>query len=246
MNNQIETGGYYAGDCTADRYSIFLSVIMWGSLWGIFEATVGYLLHVVSFGYSWLIWYPVACFFLSCQYRAAGKISSLIFTGFLCASIKMLNLLLPGRIDKVINPAISIVFEALAIAAIMYAVKLVFKENRKRPYIKALTVFCINTGWRLMFILYLLVLVPGWIRDVSVISSPQKFIPFFVTQNLLTSVIIYLGYQFESYLFKPFDKLGESLFKWRMKLSERKLRALGTGAAALLLIVNVALTMLLK
>jgi len=89
-----------------ERYSFVLNIIVWGSLWGIFEATVGYLLHLVPFNYGYLVWYPVACFFMANIYRKTSRVSSLFYIGLLSAAIKLINLLFPVRIDKVINPAV--------------------------------------------------------------------------------------------------------------------------------------------
>lgn len=227
-----------------ERQAVICHIIIWGAIWGIFEATVGYLLHLVPFGYSWLIWYPVACFFMTNVYHKTGRLSSVFFVGSLCAAIKMLNLFLPGRIDKVINPAISIVFEALAMAAVVFAANHLLSGKNKSPLMKALMALSMNTGWRLLYILYLFFLVPDWIRDVSVISTIEKFIPFFVTQNLITTAIIFLGYQYIAYIFKPLKTI-------ECRLSNR-LSPSGTGSisqpalAALLLCANIALQFMLK
>lgn len=230
----------------ADRQAIIYNIIIWGAIWGIFEATVGYLLHLVSFGYSWLIWYPVACFFMANVYHNDGRIASIFFVGLLCAAIKMLNLFLPGRIDKVINPAISIVFEALAMAAVVLAANHLLRGKNKSPFIKALMAFTMNTAWRLLYILYLFFLVPDWIRDVSVISSMEKFIPFFITQNLITTGLIFIGYQFITYIFKPVETIEHCLVTRLETVPSRTAPILQLGLAALLLCVNIALQFILK
>ncbi|MPN09750.1 hypothetical protein SDC9_157042 [bioreactor metagenome] len=150
-----------------NRFSILINIVVWGAIWGIFEATAGYLLHLVSFGYSWLIWYPIACFFMANVYRKTGKLSSVFFIGLLCAAIKMLNLFLPGRIDKVINPAISIVFEAFAMVTVVFAANRILDGKHKSPLVKALMALSMNTGWRLLFALYLLFLVEGYHRSAE-------------------------------------------------------------------------------
>ncbi len=221
------------------RYSVFLNILLWGALWGIFEATVGSILHSVSFGYTWLVWYPAACFFMGSAYRNTGTVSSIIFVGLLCASVKMLNLLLPGRVDKVISPAISIVFEALAMATFVSA-NHVFK-NRKIPIRKLLTAISMNTVWRLLFVLYLLVLVPDWMRNISVISSPEKFFSFFITQNLITSAVIFAGYQFKSVILKPVEILERKLSLSVASVPKRTASILKTSIALFMLFANIDL-----
>jgi hypothetical protein len=41
---------------------LMLAVLFYGGIWGVFEATVGYLLHLLPFSIGWLVWYPIACF----------------------------------------------------------------------------------------------------------------------------------------------------------------------------------------
>lgn len=163
--------------------TVLPDIVLWGALWGIFESTVGYLLHAVSFGASWLVWFPAACFFMARAYRKTGRVSAVFLVGLLAAAVKMLDLLLPGRIDKVINPALSILFEAAATAAVVYLTKRL--EGRAAPLIKA---FAANCGWRALFAVWLL-LAPSWIREISVISTGEKALTFFAVQNLATSVI---------------------------------------------------------
>ncbi len=226
-------------------YPFFLAVMTWGALWGIFEITVGYLLHLFEIKISWLIWYPVACFFMANVYRQTRSRSSVLYIGIMCASIKLLNLLTPIRIDKVINPAISIVFEAVSMYVVMVALHRFWGETQKKPTIKALAALTMNTGWRLLFMLYLLLLVPDWIRDVSVISSAEKFIPFFITQNLATSFVLFVGYQYLPSVYKPVLYMQEKILSLGASVPQRTLPLLKTGIMTLLVITYAALELVL-
>lgn len=223
-----------------------LTIIVWGTLWGMFEATIGYLLHRVSFGYSWVIWYPVACYFMSNVYRKTGRVSSIAYTGLLCAAMKLLNLFLPGRIDRVVNPALSIVFESVALAGMVLVVKGLRKEKQNSPSIKALAALMMNTGWRALFAFYLLFLVPDWIRDISVISSVEKFTPFFITQNLITSALIFMGYQWKQAVIKPVIIVENHLSNRFRAIPKRAVPMLQASLATLMLCANVALQLLLQ
>lgn len=224
-----------------NRSSILFSVVVWGTIWGIFEATVGYLLHILPINISWLLWYPAACFFMGNVYRKTDRISSVLMVGILCASIKILNLFLPGRIDKVLNPAVSIVFEAMAMAAVLFAVNKFSGQNHRTLFVKALAALTMNTGWRLLYILYLIFLVPGWIREVSVISSMNKFIPFFVTQNLITSFILMIGYQFKHEVFRPIEAAEKKARSTCAKIPAHFVPVLKAAIAAVLICVNIVL-----
>lgn len=224
-----------------DLYYIFL----WGALWGIFEATVGYLLHLISFSMSWLVWYPVACFFMANVYRITNKISSMIWVGILCSSIKLLNLMLPGRIDKVINPAISIVFEALAMAAIIYVFQRIKSRKSSNLLQNAGMILLMNTGWRLLYTVYLLFIVPDWIREVSVVADTGKFITFFIVQNLMTSILITIGYYFRSFLFKPIRSIEKKIDSSSNRIPLRLRPVIRSSTICILLAANIALDLFL-
>lgn len=173
--------------------STLFTILIWGGLWGVFEATVGYLLHLLPFSIGWLVWYPVACFFMLNVYRKTHRQGAVLLVGLLSACVKLLNLFLPVQIDKVINPAISIVFEAIAMVSVLYAIIHLF-ANKKRSFLfKGIAIVAMNTGWRILYCLYLLLLVPDWMREISVISSTESFIIFFVMHNILTSIVLLVG-----------------------------------------------------
>lgn len=226
-------------------YSFFISIVIWGTIWGIFEATVGYLLHLLPFRIGWLVWYPVACFFMSNAYRRTNRVSSVLFVGILCASIKMLNLLFPVSIDRVINPAVSIVLEALAMALVIFVLNRTYNGKAKSPFAKLLAAFSMNTAWRTLYILYLLFLVPDWMREISVIGSAEKFVPFFVTQNLITSFLLFGGYQFKHIIFRPVEAAERKIASVCKSIPSRAMPALKISIVLLLLCADAALELLL-
>ncbi len=226
------------------RYSMLLNIAAWGAVWGIFEATVGYLVHLLPFNIGWFIWYPVACFFMANVYRKTKNVWSVVMVGMLCALIKMLNLLLPGRIDRVLNPVLSIVFEALTMATVIFAVNRFFGNQKNLP-VKAAAALVMNTGWRLLYILYLLFLVPSWIREVSVISGMDQFIPFFITQNLITGFVLSMGYQFKPLIFRPVEALEQKISSVCTKISTPMMKDVKAGAVVLMLGADVVLELVL-
>lgn len=195
-------------DKKTERLKYLLAVTFWGAVWGIFEATIGYLLHLLPVSIGWAVWYPAACFFMANVYRKTRDEGAIVLTGTLASSIKLLNLLLPVRIDRVINPAISILFEALAMAAIIFIVK----KLKKRTFtVIAFSVLGMNILWRTLYGLYLLLLAPAWIRDISVISDAELFIDFFAQQMLSTSAILIVGAASRTQIFRPVRALEKKL-----------------------------------
>lgn len=226
-------------------FSILFTVLIWGGMWGIFEATVGYMLHLLPFSVGWLVWYPVACFFMLNVYRKTHHAEAVVLVGLLSACIKLMNLFLPVRIDKVINPAISILFEAVAVAAVVYAIKNFF-ENRERtlPF-KAIAILAANTGWRMLYALYLMFLVPDWIREISVISSAKSLITFFIVHNISTCMVLLLGSLLAKHIIKPIKGVEAKLAALFSAFPQRTAVGMKVTLAICLICSSIALELLL-
>jgi hypothetical protein len=166
-------------------------VLIVGAVWGIFEATVGYLLHLLPVSIGFLVWYPVAAGFLMTAHRMTRQKPAVLATAALAAAIKLLNLLLPGRIDRVINPAVSILFEGVAVFAAIY----VFEHIKwaKKAGGTLIVSIGMNTAWRVLYLGYLAFLVPDWIREVSVLQSGVQLLRFMAIDNLCSSLIVFVG-----------------------------------------------------
>lgn len=221
------------------------AVLAWGGLWGIFEATAGYLLHLLPFSAGWLVWYPAACFFLFNVYRKTRRTWAVLLVGLLSACVKLLNLFLPGRIDRVLNPAVSIVFEALTMAVVIFALRRFFASGERTPPVKALAVLCMNTGWRALYALYLLFLVPDWMREISVISSTEALITFFLVHNLLTGLVLFGAFVNMEYILKPIENIEGELSALLMSLPYRAAAGVRIAGAVCLLGSGIALELFL-
>ena len=170
---------------------IAVAVCMTGAIWGIFEATVGYLLHLLPIRIGFLVWYPVAAFFLMTAYRTTGRKPAVLGVAVLAAAIKLLNLMLPGRIDRVINPAVSILLEGLAVFAAIYAFeRLKWTKNTAGMLLVSIGM---NMMWRVLYLGYLAFLVPDWMREVSVLKSGGDLLRFLVVDQFCSSLIVFGG-----------------------------------------------------
>ncbi len=179
-----------------------LTALNIGAIWGIIESTAGYCLHLIPISLGFIVWYPIAYYFLIKAYRDSGTLHAIPLTAAFAAAIKLIDLLLPGRIDKVINPAISIVLEGLAVYAV---VRIILHIKTRIPVNKNLSVilaFSANSLWRIMFIIYLALLAPPWIKDVSVLSSTDLLLRFLVVDNIVSSLVAGLGVIAASRFFK--------------------------------------------
>ena len=100
--------------------SILFPVLFYGALWGIFEATLGTLLHLPAFEAgglftkSSIIMVPVAFLIMTLCYKKTGSLISVVFAGLISATIKLSTAIVVPFGIYVYFPAIYIVVESLA------------------------------------------------------------------------------------------------------------------------------------
>lgn len=111
MNGMDTQGGPGAG--------LFGQVVLYGSVWGTGEATVGHLLHLARVpGLPGLVMFPFAVLVMGRAAARGGSAGAVFLTGVVAAGFKFLDLLLPGTdFVAVLNPAQAILLEAFAAAA---------------------------------------------------------------------------------------------------------------------------------
>lgn len=160
----------------------------YGALWGIFECTVGALIHQLDLSIGFLIWTPAALFFLNRVHQKTGSLRAVLFTSVFTALIKLSNLMLPIRLDRVINPAMSILLEGLAYMGVCALWEKRFDAARWT----AARALAFSTLWRAAYMAYL-VFLPDVYRSVSVISSPDKLVSFLVYENLGAFAVMAAG-----------------------------------------------------
>ncbi len=161
-------------------------IIFFGALWGITEATLGYLLHFLPPTVAGIIMFPIAAFILIKSYKATGSRAALIYIGFVAAGIKAVDFLLPGMIVfKTINPMISIVLEALVVAAAYPML-----SNLKAGW-KLSGGIAASVGWRTGYIIYMVIqyFITGFVS--SYISTPFFTINFMLLNGVLSGVLLF-------------------------------------------------------
>ena len=103
----------------------WMSILFWGAVWGIVEATLGTILHLPGFDgtgiyfASTAIVVPIAyCLMANC-YKRTDSFYAVYLMGVLAAVIKLSVGFIVGFTQKVYNPAIYIVVEALAMGSFL-------------------------------------------------------------------------------------------------------------------------------
>ncbi|MCD6322334.1 MAG: hypothetical protein J7L77_04850 [Clostridiales bacterium] len=161
-------------------------IIFFGAIWGITEATIGYLLHFLPPTIAGLVMFPIAAFILVKAYKATGSRASMIYVGIIAAGIKAVNFLIPGMLPfKIINPMVSIVMESLLVVV---AYPLFSKANWNLKLVGAVTA---SIGWRLGYVLYMAgeFIVTGFISKY--IATPVDIINFVVLNGFASGLLVF-------------------------------------------------------
>ncbi len=102
------------------RKSAIEAAVFWGSLWGLWEATAGHLIHLAKVpNLPGLVLLPAALFFMSRAFACGGRTESIFGAGCVAAAMKFATILLPGISSRAaINPALAILAEALMVTGL--------------------------------------------------------------------------------------------------------------------------------
>jgi hypothetical protein len=161
------------------------TIVFFSSLWGMVEATLGYLLHKINFSFGWCIWFPLAFYFMDKIYRKTGKAQYMLYGAFIASVIKLTNLFIEVRVDKVINPSISIVLEAVALLAFY---KILEKKHKKAGLVG---IGVVNILWRGLYAIYIL-LMPKSFLMISPLRGLEPLVRFMLLESIATTFIITL------------------------------------------------------
>ena len=102
-------------------HSYLTTALLWGALWGLSEATFGYLLHAVRIpGLAGFVMFPLGIFFMLKAYRDSKSLSVAFSTALVATAIKLSDLMMPGTSTlDIFRPAMAIMTESLAVIALL-------------------------------------------------------------------------------------------------------------------------------
>jgi hypothetical protein len=105
--------------------NIVFSVLLFGGLWGIVEATLGTLLHMpfihrTMFLSSTTILVPIAYFLMGACYKKTGTFRSVLYMGLFAAAIKAISCAI---FKMSFNPVFYMLIEALAMGTALLVIR---------------------------------------------------------------------------------------------------------------------------
>jgi len=166
-------------------------ILFWGSIWGLAEATIGYLLHFLAIavpGLPGFLMFPIAFYFMNRAYRSSGQVSAIFMVAVIAAAIKLMDFLLPVySAIRIINPSISILMEGLAVALVYQVFK---TQLQNLSYLPSLYM---GVVWRTLFLVYLAIISIFGLPAALVTDGMVISLRFVVVESLINSLFIY-GY----------------------------------------------------
>lgn len=158
--------------------NIILTTIFFGALWGILEATLGYVLQFLPPLVSGSIMFPIGASILTIAYLNTKSKQSVLWVGLIAASIKSINFFMPGLLPiKTYNPMIAIVLQSMVMVGVCYLYDL-----KKLPY-HLIGLAGASLIWRILFVV-----------NISINHSLTGFpFPQLVSQASRNEFIFYYG-----------------------------------------------------
>ncbi len=103
-----------------ETMKIIVRVIAFGALWGLLEATLGYVLHLVHDYLPGLVMPAIGAAILVRLYKTTPNRTAVFAVGVIAAAIKAVDFLIPAMNPlRVANPMLSILMESLALAVLI-------------------------------------------------------------------------------------------------------------------------------
>lgn len=167
----------------------FLSVLFWGAMWGIGEATIGNLIHLGSIalpGLPGFVMFPVAFYFMRKVYLETKEPKAVFYASAIAAAIKLIDFLVPGYMAiRIINPALSILIEGLAVALVF-----AYCERNERVF-GFLEGFSAGISWRSLWLIYMFIIslfeLPAALITDGIIVSLR----FLMVESFVNAILIF-------------------------------------------------------
>ncbi len=168
------------------------TLLFFGSIWGLLEATLGYALHFLPILISGSIMFPLAAIILMMAEKKLKSPWSLMWIGLIAASIKSINFLMPGLLPiKTYNPMIAIMIQSLVMVGVVFIAK-------KSPQgITILALGLVSFLWRGLFLVNNVInhqLTGFNFPQLASMDATIEFMWVYGSMGALFLIVLYLGW----------------------------------------------------
>lgn len=158
--------------------SVWVYILFFGAVWGILEATLGYVLQFLPPLVSGSVMFPIAAMLMIVTYQNTKSKSAMIYVAAIAATIKAVNFFLPGLPPiKTYNPMIAIMLQSLVMVIFIPLIE-------KKPILaKAAGIALVGFSWRTLFL-----------ANISINHALTGFnFPQLVNTASMLNLVVYLG-----------------------------------------------------
>lgn len=201
--------------------SIWIYVLFFGAIWGILEATLGYVLQFLPPLVSGSVMFPIAATLMLITYQNTKSRKAMIYVAAIAASIKAINLFMPGLpAIKTYNPMIAIMLQSFVLVIFIP----LFKKESIPTVVTGIAV--VGFSWRLLFLANIAInnALTGFLFQQ--LASSSNMIEFVLMLGLIEALVlgtihlIRMGInQKVSFSFKPNAVLSLSAFVFAVVLT---------------------------
>ena len=163
------------------------NILLYGAVWGIVEATLGYALHLLGrvvpvVGLAGFVLFPVGLLIMLAATRATGLALAPLGVSVVAAATKAASVAAPGVTPIfVINPSLAI----LAEGAIVSAGVVLFAFSRPVPTFAG--TLAMSIGWRVLF-LTLLAVLP--VRAGILMKGTTALLYFLIVESAVNAILV--------------------------------------------------------
>ncbi|BCR36736.1 hypothetical protein [Mariniplasma anaerobium] len=201
--------------------SIWIYVLFFGAIWGILEATLGYVLQFLPPLVSGSVMFPIAATLMLITYQNTKSRKAMIYVAAIAATIKAINLFMPGLpAIKTYNPMIAIMLQSFVLVVFIP----LFKKNSIPSVVTGIAV--VGFSWRLLFLGNIAInnALTGF--QFSQLASLSNMFDFVIMLGLIEALVLGLIHiiriginQKVSFVFKPNAILSLSTFVFAVVLT---------------------------
>lgn len=161
------------------------TIIFFGAIWGLLEATLGYLLQFLPPLISGAIMFPIGAAILLYVSKNTESKSALLAVGFVAALIKAINFFMPGLPPiKTYNPMIAIMMQSIMVLITLHLFE-------KKTFLSSvLSLGLASFAWRLLFLVNLSVNRMITSMSFQQLASPNSMMSFVLINGLIGLLII--------------------------------------------------------
>lgn len=181
------------------------TIIFFGSIWGIMEASLGYVLHFLPVLISGSIMFPIASVILYRLYKVTDSSKAVFFASIVAMMFKSINLFMPNlMIWKAINPMIAILVEGFVLA---FVFSFFFNKNKA---VKLSTLALSSIAWRTIYIGFFIVEAAFFSVNLPLIASSSTIATFILINGAIGGATIlvlhYLNGVYDQHVKVTFQK----------------------------------------